>query len=496
MFYPDATRWTEALARGEVSSVEAVTHFMERYERHNQRVNAIIAINREGAMRRAQEADEARAKGVSWGILHGLPMTVKDSFEVVGMPTTAGAEVLKHHRAHRNADAVQRLVDAGAIIFGKTNLPRYAMDLQSYNEVHGTTRNPYDGSRTSGGSSGGAAAALAAGLTPLELGSDIAGSIRVPAHFCGVYGHKPTWGVVPLRGHIPGPPGMLMESELAVAGAMGMSADDLALMMGVLVGARSYDAPGVEIRLPEASGKRFEEYRVAWWMEDAVCPIDSQMAREYEGIKKMLRDAGVTIVETSPLGKDVEDYVRLYGEMLGAVIGASLPLRDYWQMCLTRLFLPVAQHILKHPHFNLRYVRGVTLSHRDYLFLLEQREQLRFALRDFFHEYDVLLAPIAMLPAFEHVQAGDISTRKLTVNGQDVPYAHIMRWSAFATLMGLPATSAPVGMIDGLPMNVQIIGGAYRDCDTIDFARHLTKLIGGIGKPEGFEMVDNIVQDY
>jgi len=195
-----------AMDKGEVSSAELTDHFQRRFETQNPKINAIVATNFEGAADRAKQADEARAKGDSWGPLHGLPMTIKDALEVTGMPAVGGAPMWKDHRPTRNADAVQRIVDAGAVIFGKTNVPFMSGDLQTYNDVYGTTNNPWNTDYVPGGSSGGAAAALAAGLTPLELGSDIGGSIRTPAHFCGVYGHKPTYGIVSKRGHLPGPP--------------------------------------------------------------------------------------------------------------------------------------------------------------------------------------------------------------------------------------------------------------------------------------------------
>ena len=190
-----------AIRANELSSLELLEHLLERVARHNPRLNAVVALDEEGARERARAADDALARGEACGPFHGLPMTVKDAFEVTGMPTTSGAPELAGHVPAANAAAVQRLVDAGASVFGKTNLPIYAGDLQSYNEVYGTTNNPWNLERVPGGSSGGAACALAAGLTPLELGSDIGGSIRNPSHHCGVFGHKPTWGMLPPRGH-------------------------------------------------------------------------------------------------------------------------------------------------------------------------------------------------------------------------------------------------------------------------------------------------------
>ncbi|HEV7760491.1 MAG TPA: amidase family protein, partial [Acidimicrobiales bacterium] len=201
------------LASGEVSSVELLDHFLRRVDEVDGPLNAVVALDADRARQRAAEADAARARGESWGALHGLPMTIKDAFETEGLVTTSGAPELGDHVPTTDAVAVARLKAAGAIVFGKTNLPIYAGDVQTYNEVYGRTNNPWALDRTAGGSSGGAAAAVAAGLTGLELGSDIGGSIRNPAHFCGVFGLKTTWGIVPGRGHIPGPPGTLSAAD-------------------------------------------------------------------------------------------------------------------------------------------------------------------------------------------------------------------------------------------------------------------------------------------
>ena len=201
--YLDAKTLLARLKKGEITSRALLDAYYTQIDARNPLINAVIAQNRDAARLRADEADAATARGESWGPLHGLPLTLKDTYEVPGLPCTAGSPSLKSHMPKKAATAVQSLLDAGAIVLGKTNVPLFASDIQSYNKLHGTTHNPWNADLTPGGSSGGAAAALAAGFTPLELGSDIGGSIRTPAHFCGVYGHKSTQGIVPLRGHIP-----------------------------------------------------------------------------------------------------------------------------------------------------------------------------------------------------------------------------------------------------------------------------------------------------
>ncbi|MBO0713409.1 MAG: hypothetical protein J2P59_01545, partial [Acidimicrobiales bacterium] len=237
------------LERGELSSRELLDTYLDRLDRHNKAINAIVTLDAERARQRAREADEARAHGESWGPLHGLPVTVKDVFETDGLRTTAGSPDLADYVPDRDAVLVGRLRGAGAVIFGKTNTPTMAADGQTFNPIFGTTNNPWDLTRTPGGSSGGCGAALAAGLTPLSFGSDIAGSIRIPANFCGVYGHKPSFGLIPQRGHIPGPPGQRLERDINVVGPLARDARDLDLALSVLAGPRGQEELGWRLTL-------------------------------------------------------------------------------------------------------------------------------------------------------------------------------------------------------------------------------------------------------
>ena len=238
------TELARRIREGELTSSEALEYFIARVEKLDPPLNAVVVRRFDEARQRAREADEALARGEHWGPLHGVPMTVKETFEVAGWPTTAGVTDLAEHVPRQDADAIERLRAAGAVLFGKTNIPAYAGDLQSFNEIYGTTNNPWNPELTPGGSSGGAAAALAAGMTPLELGSDIGGSIRTPAAFCGVAGLKPSWRLIPTRGHIPGPPGALSTRDISVAGPMSRHVEDLELAMEILAGPDQDEGPG------------------------------------------------------------------------------------------------------------------------------------------------------------------------------------------------------------------------------------------------------------
>jgi amidase len=282
--FRSATALAAAIRAREIGSRELLEHYLKRIERHNPALNAIIVSDLHRAKQRADEADVALARGESWGPLHGLPMTVKESFDVIGLPTTWGLTELKDNIPTANALAVDRLLAAGAVIFGKTNVPVLLADSQSYNPVYGTTNNPWDTSRTPGGSSGGAAAALAAGLTGLELGSDIGGSIRNPAHYCGVFGHKPTYGIAPPRGQALR--GSVAASDISVIGPLARSAEDLALALDIIARPDPVEAVGWRLDLAAPRGEALADYRIAVMLDDPNCEVD----REVQDILQRLVD--------------------------------------------------------------------------------------------------------------------------------------------------------------------------------------------------------------
>ncbi len=259
--FQSASRLTAAIRDKRLGSAELLELYLGRVERYNPALNALVATDFEAARARAAEADAALARGELWGALHGLPITVKESFNIAGLPTTWGIPARADNRPAANALAVDRLIGAGAVPFGKTNVPFQLADWQSYNDVYGTTNNPWDRTCGPGGSSGGAAAAVAAGLTGLEVGSDIGGSIRNPAHSCGIYGHKPTWGILPPRGHAM--PGILAPSDISVIGPLARAPQDLALALDALAGPDLLDAAGWRLELPAPTKTTLKDFRVA-----------------------------------------------------------------------------------------------------------------------------------------------------------------------------------------------------------------------------------------
>src|SRR5262249_41696214 len=275
--FGDAVALAELVRSRKISSRELLDHFLNRNEKINPKLNAIVTFDLERARKRADDADKALSRGESWGPLHGVPITVKDTLETAGIRTTAGAPMLSEHFPTTDAVSVARLLSAGAVLFGKTNTPIFAGDGQAYNEIFGTTNNPWDLTRSPGGSSGGSAAAIAAGLTGLELGSDIGGSIRGPAHVCGVYGLKPTHGIIPLRGHIPGPPGTLAETDIGVVGPIARSAKDLDRALSVLAGPSDDRKVAWRLELPKPRRSSIREYRIAAWLDDPAFPVDTEV---------------------------------------------------------------------------------------------------------------------------------------------------------------------------------------------------------------------------
>ncbi|MCP3986146.1 MAG: amidase, partial [bacterium] len=472
--YQSAVELLSAMDRNELTSVELLDLLLARIERWNGELNAVVTLAVEDARERASQADAARARGESWGPLHGLPMTVKECIEVAGQPTTAGAPELTEHLPTEDADTVRRLKDAGAIIFGGTNLPIYAGDFQSYNEVYGTTNNPWNTERGPGGSSGGSAASLAAGFTPLELGSDIGGSIRNPAHFCGVYGHKPSYGIVSGRGHVPGPPGQRSRADLAVLGPLARTPDDLALAMDLLVGPVKEDATAWRVELPAPRHDRLEDYRVALLLDLPGRPVSTAVREQIRTAADALAANGVTVDEAALPEIDFEESHERYLRLLYGVMGTGFPPKVIAGMEAAAAGLAPDD---RSPEAQL--IRGSVGPHRRWLVDHEGREHMRARWAEFFESHDLLLCPISPTTAFPHDHS-PIPNRTLQVDDQQIPYMEQVFWAGIATLAYLPATIVPVGLADdGLPVGMQLIGPYLEDRTPIEFARQIEAVVGG-----------------
>ena len=459
--FASATELARKIKTREIGCVELLTYYLDRVDRFNPDLNAIIVDIRDVAMARAKAADAALAAGEDWGPLHGVPMTVKESYDIAGTPTTWGTPELKDSVAKQDALPITRLKGAGAVIFGKTNVPLMLADFQSYNDVYGTTNNPWDLTRAPGGSSGGAAASLAAGMTGLEMGSDIGGSIRNPAHFCGVFGHKPTWMLLPPRGHATR--GVLSPSDISVVGPLARSAADLAAAVNICGGPDEIASRGLKLALPKLA-KAPGELKVAVWRDDAVARVDQSVVDRVDAVADALKQTGAEVdFDARPV--DAEHSHTVYQCLLQATMSARLPAQRYDEI--------VRRVDALDPEDTSRGAmiqRSQVARFREWTANNELRTRLRWQWHAFFERFDVLVAPIMSTSAFphDHRPFGD---RTITVNGIDEPYFNQVFWAGLASGGYLPATVLPTGPdAGGLPIGVQLIGPEYGDLVTIGIA--------------------------
>ena len=482
MIFDSAHEILEKIKQREVSSLEVLESFLAQVEKVNPKINAIVALDAERAKEKAIEADNKINLKSKLGPLHGLPMTIKDAFEVEGIVSTGGNPAWKDNIPKRNAEAVQRLVDAGAIIFGKTNVPFLSSDLQSFNKIYGTTNNPWDLERTPGGSSGGSAAALAAGMTPLELGSDIGGSIRVPAHFCGLYGHKPSYNIISEVGHMPPPPGSILTGNgLSVAGPLARSPEDLEIALDVLVSAQEQDSQAWKVKLPKARTKKIKELKIAVWPDEPYAEADNEITNLIKDTAKDLKHAGAK-VETVDLPVSFEEIDKIYSLLLNPLMLAGSPKETFETLAkLNESLDPNDVSELA------KVARGSVLKHADWVLVNAMRQNMRQKWREFFNKFDVILCPTCITPAFKH-NHNPVHERKLTINGKDDEYLRATLWAGPAVSAGLPSTNVPIGMSsNNLPISMQITGPYLEDKTCLEVAKVVRNLRGGFKIPPNLQ---------
>jgi amidase len=478
--YRSAGELAAALRARQISAVELLDQAIARIVAHDGAINAVVVRDFERARAAAAEADQALAAGDRRPLL-GVPMTFKEAFNVAGLPTTWGIPGAEHAQAGEDAVVVRRLRAAGAVVIGKTNVPFMLYDWQSYNAIYGTTNNPWDLARTPGGSSGGGAAALAAGYVSLELGSDIAGSLRVPASFCGIFAHKPTHGLVPTRGHAPpGTPSLSVgvTVDLAVVGPMARSARDLALALDVTAGPDDAEAVGYRLALPAPRHADLGDFRVLLVDQHPLLPTSNVVRAALDRIADGLRKAGCRVATTSPLLPDLAFVGRTYTQLFMAFAAADLPDDRYRRLQDAAAKLPAGDMSLA----ALR-LRGAAATHAQWIWLDRFRKGVADQWRRLFRDWDVVLCPVMPTPAFAH-DHGEMESRRISVDGNDVPYADQSMWPSVATLTGLPATAMPIGRSgDGLPIGMQVIGPYLEDRTTIVFAELVERELGGFVAP-------------
>jgi amidase len=482
--FATATELSAALAAKQVSSVELAQHAISRIERHDGKINAVCVRDFARGLEAARAADEGRARGEK-GPLLGIPLTVKESYNVAGLPTTWGNPAQKDFVPGEDALAISRVKQAGGVILGKTNVPIGLGDWQSHNEIYGVTNNPYDLGRTPGGSSGGSSAALAAGYGPLSLGSDIGGSLRVPAFHCGIYAHKPTFALAPSRGHTPPPlPPLPFDRDLSVIGPMARSAADLTLLLDVIAGPDPLEAgKAYRLALPPPRHGELKNFRVLLIDTDPVLPTSSSVRAAIQELAANLGKSGVAVARESRLLPDFAASTRLYLRMLMSFLAASFAPEVYAGARDAAAKLSPDDASLA-----AERLRGIALSHRDWVMADGARAQLRAQWRELFNNFDAVICPVMPTPAYPHDHSQDQEKRRIAIDGKDYVYPDQLAWPGIATLPGLPATAIPIGQsAEGLPIGVQIVGPWLEDRTPLRLAELIEREFGGFVPPPMFD---------
>jgi amidase len=451
LIFSSATELARVIREKEVSSFEVVKAYLARIEAVNPRINAVVQLTADTALEEARESDRALAHGQLKGALHGVPMTIKDSFETAGVPTTAGTKGLKAYIPRQDATVVARLRTAGAILLGKTNTPEITLDLETVNFVYGRTNNPYDPTRSPGGSSGGAAAIVAAGGSPFEIGSDTGGSIRIPCHFCGIAGIKPTVGRVPRTGHIP-----FLESGAAEAftqvGPMSRYVEDLSLILSVIAGVDWRDPAVVPMSFMDRRAADLKKLRVAYYTENGSRPPTAETIQTVGAAAAALADMGASIHEDLP--PDIESSRDLWTGLFLADGGAWV--RNLLEKLGT-----------KEMHPSLEWTQmGKDSSTSEFIPLITGWNTFRSSSLAFLEDYDVILCPVNAVPATPHDKPAPLN--------YTFPY----------NLLGWPVAVVRCGTSpEGLPIGVQVVARPWHEDIALAVALHLEKTLGGWQRP-------------
>jgi amidase len=452
--FSSTTQLAEAIRAGQVSATEVLTGHLAQIATHNPAVNAVITLDAEGAREHARKADEATARGENWGPLHGVPFTLKDAHATAGVRTTTGFPPLADYVPQEDGAVAARLKDAGGILMGKTNVPVMLADFQTSNPIFGRTNNPWDIGRTPGGSSGGAAAALASGMTPFEIGTDLAASIRLPAHFCGVFGLKTTERRVPLTGLIPGIPGPRPLRIMSTIGPMARTVEDLALLYSIIAGPDGLDTDVPPLPVGQAAAIELKDLRIAVAPTFPAIPVASEIRGAIRQLAAALAPLCRVVDEAALPSLDFNQELASGGALVGMMIGAVQPGAEE----------PPA-----------------TLA--QYLEALDRRDQSIIAWEQFFDRWDVLLCPASLTTAFPHCDPGS----PLQVDGQEVSYWTVSAHGALFNYTGHPAVVLPYTLDrDGLPIGIQLVGKRWGESRLLAVAEAIAPVTGAFQRPPGY----------
>ncbi|MFD7615536.1 amidase family protein [Streptomyces sp. NPDC059802] len=472
-----------ALRERRITSRELLEQHLDHIAKANPQLNAVVTLDADGARAAADKADHHLATtGKTLGPLHGLPMTIKDALEVEGMRTTCGSPALSDHVPDHDADVVALLRDAGAIIIGHTNTPTMCQDIQTSNPIFGTTPNPFDATKTAGGSSGGPAAAVAAGLTGLEVGSDLAGSLRLPAAYCGVYALRTSRGtspIVPTRGHIPRLPGWATSSDMITLGPIARTVEDLGLLLDVIAAPSPADRAGWKIDLPTPTKTKLGHYRVGIWADDPYCRVDADTRALLDQVADLVRGLGATIDDsTRPV--DFADSDKLFQRLMYATSSATATDEAF------AADVAAAEKIPADDPSGL-YLHSRTMRHRDWCVADEARQKLRETWDDYFADHDILITPATPTAAVPDQTSTPPPQRYITVDGQKRSYYDQTGWLNLTSPVGLPSLVLPAGMTaTGLPLAIQIIGPYLADRTILEAAKQIAQRLPEPIRPPAF----------
>jgi amidase len=475
-----ATDQARALRSGKVFAVDLFDMCLDQMVRHNAALNAVIYADEKRGRAQARASAKRLKKGEPKGAFDGVPMTIKESFDWAGTPSTWGAPRFRDNIASRDAVALSRLVDQGAVIYGKTNVPLMLADWQSFNEIYGTTNNPWDVTRTPGGSSGGSAVALATGMSALEVGSDIGASIRNPAHYCGVYGHKPTYGVVPMKGHAL--TGIVHPTDISCGGPLARSARDLASMLKILAGPDGIEARGYQLRLPQPRQTTLKQFRVAVMVTDPQSEVDLPLQDLIGKLGQFLAKRVKKISFDARPAFSTKEAFDVYIALLRSATSRRQNDEEFViNAAKAARFDPTDDSYLSN------MLRAYVLPHRNWLMWNERRHHMRLLWDQFFEDFDVLLCPTAASAAFPHDHVGERHERVIPVNGKMVPTTDQLFWAGYSCGYYLPSTVAPIGLTSqGLPGGIQIVARQFADLTAIRFAELLEREYYSFEPPPAF----------
>lgn len=478
VFWP-AHAVAEAIRRRDISSAEVLEEHLSQVSKFNPALNAVVSLDVERARARAVEADAALRRGEDWGPLHGVPLTIKDSFATAGLRTTFGHRLMSRHVPRRDATVVSRVLGAGAVIFGKTNVPEVAFDWQTNSPIFGRTNNPWDLAYTPGGSSGGSAAAVAAGMTPLDIGSDAVGSIRIPAHFCGVFGFKPTLQRVSGAGHMEITPGYPRGSRhIASYGPLARSVRDLRLALSIIDGPDNVQQEVPPVAPRRAPPKSLRECRFAWTDDFGGVPVTAETSAALRALAGRLKAAGCHVERAAPAGFDFDSAIETFGEIMGAEGGVQT---SALLLILSRMGFRL---LFGKSPWSRGVVRGQRLSLRRYAAALTRRDAFITQMESFLSGWDGWLCPVASVPAITHRRKG----RPVSVGDERLSYSVALgSYTTVFNLTGCPVVVLPVGRgANGLPMGVQLVGNRWKDMELLDTAELLTGVTGEFERPPSY----------